>query len=294
MDNNLLHVETDVPLGAVIEYFGLCFDSWIDGNAVVCENERYTFSENGGKLSVEIKFKKSVKLSCDGAISAAQKLMSLGAQVDAEGAWCKVPAVKEALCSTAKKTKQAPNMDLPIHSYCRLTLSDLNQIHDLLSVQKTPADRIRYDDGPRSIFPYLDLFAGDYGSMRHRSGNEIHMNWIGNQTPGRHKIDAPIPSGTDLLKSKTKNTSNDTNGDSKPLGPYRKSDTNRWRIAYMLGGIPDADKPRVFDWVTNCFHDIDYFHDTRGGIALPDVFEIEFSTGKLTATHDFVFQLERS
>lgn len=72
---------------------------------------------------------------------------------------------------------------------------------------------------------------------------------------------------------------------------YRGLDESRWRISKLLGAVPQQHKARVFSWAAEAINSVDEFHNARGGVPLPEIFECRYDHARLVADRELRFEL---
>lgn len=299
MKFNRIVVTTTLPLGAVIEFAALCIAGWISTPKIVGSVLAYEFALTNHQIVLTFTThpKADGEAIAEELLSLLLGLFSLGAAVEAEGDVFDQNQLNKAIAWANSIRFSAHSLDEPIHRFFRITLMDLEFVFRYLADRTTPISNYWNDQVYASNFPYLDVYAGDNGSIRHKSGAEISIEWTGNKFVRSHKLVVPRASDAIVSRYRCEISGKKFKDKKIPLetssGPYRKSFQNQMRAARMLGQVPPEHQQRVFAWFSSVFNDVDYFHDTRGGIPLPNIFEIEFDGCKMTATHDFDFKLYR-
>lgn len=295
---NSLLIETELDVRIITEFIALCVDGWVEGGKIRGNLLSYSIEESGDLCNLSLTATLEAHLIDDAAVELLNLtlgLHSLGAKIKIEdNRFLNIEKLREALAWMARNSQEKPKPDHVIHAQSHLTLEDLLQINCYLSEQTKPIAELERDADFNRAFPLVDLYNGSYGNIRHRSGHEIFMNWIENKVPGRHRLDAPNP-GAEAYKQfdcqLTGKTYRRPKATIKESGPYRKSVQNRRKLAYMLGGVPDEHKARVYAWVVDVLNTVYYYHDTKGSEPLPELFSIDFADCRMTATHDVAFRL---
>lgn len=291
--------------GSATEFLALCVDGWVSGKFIIGSYMQYELDESGGNCKVSIA-SECTKIDSDEALLELSNLClglsCLTVQMRTEGMIFEheqlVKVLKWIRCrppfSLDPDQSLSSQLCLPLASH--LTLRDLGEIYHYLDLlAQAPIADIERDENFNRVFPCVDIYNGCYGNIRHRSGHEIFVRWIDNRMIGRHKIDAAILCSELLREYECERDGKifrRARSSAPKPGPYRKSQRNRGRLAYMLGSVPESHKSRVYAWVVDVFNAVDYYHDTRGGVEIPERFSIEFGQFKMTATHDLVFNLE--
>ena len=220
----------------------------MSGKFIIGNHMQYELDESGGNCKVSIA-SDCVKIDSDEALleltNLCLGLSCLSVQMRTEGMIFEheqlVKVLKWIRCrppfSLDYDQSLSSQLYLPYESH--LTLRDLGEIYQYLDLlARTPIADIERDENFNRVFPCVDIYNGCYGNIRHRSVHEIFVRWIDNRTIGRHKIDAAKLS-SELLREYECERDGKTfrrarSSASKP-GPYRKSQRNRGRLAYMLG-----------------------------------------------------------
>lgn len=294
-----LLIETELDIRIITEFIALCVDGWVEAGEIRGDVLNYRLEESGNLYNLLLQAEVGSKFEDDAAQELSNLIMglhSLGASIRWEGdLFERHEDLREAQVWMARNSQDKPKLEHPIHAQSHLTLGDLSKINQYLIEQTEPITELERNADFRSTFPLVDLYNGSYGNIRHSSGHEINIKWINNRIAGSHKVDAPNP-GAEAYKhfncQRTGETYRRPKAAVNETGPYRKSAQNRRKLAYMLGSVPEGHKARVFAWVQDVLNSVDYYHETRGSIPLPELFSIDFAGCKMTATHDLVFRLE--
>ncbi|MBX9666509.1 MAG: hypothetical protein K2X93_02775 [Candidatus Obscuribacterales bacterium] len=295
---NRLLIDSKFSAGTVIEYAALCLSGWVYENKIESDLLCCELELRDGKLIFTLSPPARVhaKFEREEAICLMLGMLNIGAIVEVDGEWRKNRSVKHAMQWAAERQWTVQDANTAIHPYSHLKLSDLQIIHDCLIDKKISVSKMNSDFEMSRIFPFVDCYGGSYGPLRHRSGNEIQVKLVDNEFPLGHKLSAPVPCEgvyEGWLYAEAGKPSPRRRFDPKNPGPYRDSLTNQWKVAHMLGSVPEEHKSKVYSWVTDCFNALAKYHDTRGGVPIPEVFEIEFDGYRMTATQKFVFRLEK-
>ncbi|QQR57800.1 MAG: hypothetical protein IPG59_22985 [Candidatus Melainabacteria bacterium] len=170
--------------------------------------------------------------------------------------------------------------DNPIDERGNLTPIDLGEIWQSLAHATQPIDALLCDEAFVALFPFADLVAGTYESLRHKSGCVIDIETRKDGTLLSHRIDAPNPVST---KAPSNCGIFKTDG-------YLGTDESRWHISKMLGAVPSKHKSKVFAWAHDAINLVDEFHNTHGGVQLPEIFECHYDDVHLTCDRDLRFE----
>lgn len=163
-----------------------------------------------------------------------------------------------------------------------LKVSDLDEIWLMLTSRNQPVEKLLGDSEFTAIFPHAELIAGEYESLRHKSGCAVYIETRNNGMITAHHLDAPIPGVKAIVEKHNC-------GVCKEDG-YLGSDENRWSISKLLGSVPDAEKAKVFAWAADAIFAVEEFHNTRGGVPLPEQFEYKGDGFYLIADKDLRFE----
>jgi len=172
-----------------------------------------------------------------------------------------------------------PEQD-PAIPQTNLTPVDLLDIWQALAQQTKPIQTLLKEPDFESLFPYADLLAGTYESLRHKSGCVIKIETRKDGIITSHSIDAPSP----VLEVKKQSQSIYV-----PDG-YLGTNESRWRISKILGSAPAKYKAQVFAWAADAIHMVEEFHNTHGGVSLPENFEFRYDNVHLTFDRDLRFE----
>lgn len=292
-----LTVTTSLPVEAILEFAALCVGGWVSARKIKGEFVDYELAVNNNTIVMTCKKNSEAKRS--NLIEELRLLLlglfSIGAEVEGQGSLFIKEPLSNVILWARSKEFTTPSLDAQIHPLFRITLADLLCAYKYLGDRTIGISQHWNDPIYESAFPFMDVYAGDKGYIRHKSGAEILIGWIGNEFVGTHKFNVPHASEEVLKMYDCQSSGKKFEKKKTPVatktGPYRKSHAARVKAARILGEVPQQDQKRVFDWFADVFNSVDYFHDTRGGIVLPPIFEIEFNDCKLTATHDFEFEL---
>ncbi|OPZ90293.1 MAG: hypothetical protein BWY75_00797 [bacterium ADurb.Bin425] len=300
--NNLLQINQNCPAPLAVELAALCVEGWVAGNKVRGEFFNYEMAP-GKEQCLVITERPQVKqgeAAFGELCSVIIGFFAQGIEVRPSGAIFQDLSIENLLNWLSAETPRKLNPDLavPYHKDSHLSLGDLIEINHWLSQKEQSIADLERMPQFTATFPLVDIYAGDYSNLRHRSGHEIFMVWQDNKFAEQHKIDAPTPADELQRKyacfraGKVYRQKAGVNLDR--LGPYRKSSENRQKYAYLLGGLPESEKRRIFRWLADTANDIDYYHDSRGGQVIPEIFEIAFEDKVLTANRDLILRLRKA
>ncbi|MBX9938613.1 MAG: hypothetical protein K2Y32_05140 [Candidatus Obscuribacterales bacterium] len=163
-----------------------------------------------------------------------------------------------------------------------LVLDDLEEIWAALAVTKQPVNKLMQDSEFQALFPYAELVAGTYEELRHNSGCTISLVTRRDGTIISHRLDAPICAPDTMSAIKSCGVF-DAEG-------YLGSDASRWRISKLLGAVPQSHKSRVFAWAADAIYTVNEYHNTKGGISLPEIFEYNCDGVHLQADRELRFE----
>lgn len=168
-----------------------------------------------------------------------------------------------------------------LHQECHLTLNDLGEIADWVARLQKDESETTADPSFPSVFPF-----NNQDTLRHKSGNEIQLYRDQNRYIETHRVDAPNPADelySAWLASK------------KLKPPTRRGDPSlrwkRWRLANLLGGIPENRKREVFNWVSDIMWQVEEFHSTHGRSPISKPLEYYFDDCVIFANDQLEFEL---
>lgn len=292
----------ETPLGAIIEFVALAARGSVVKTKVSAASASYVFEKNQQNDGFVVTVKNSKQHSAEEfraeLVHVLCALKLLGAREFESIGFSKGVHLDEVLARLDEQNVLPLVGEETIEARTNLTLNDLDTIWQALAVSVLPVGTMMCDTEFTSAFPYADLMAGTYVSLRHASGCEISLETRRDDTITAHRIDAPSPVtglvarlidvGTSSLSCNGK-PNNKASGIFDPDG-YRGTDESRWRVSKMLGSVPLQHKPEVFAWAANVINSIDEFHSTRGGVALPKSFECRYGDMRLVADHNLKFE----
>ncbi|MBN8658828.1 MAG: hypothetical protein J0M35_00580 [Candidatus Obscuribacter phosphatis] len=298
--NNLLQINQNCPAPLAVELAALCVSGSVAGNKVRGEFFNYEMAPGKDQCLVitERPQLKQGEAAFGELCSVIIGFFAQGMEVRPSGAIFQDHSIETLLNWLSTETPRKLDLAVPYHKDSHLSLGDLIEINHWLSQKEQAIADLERMPQFTATFPFVDIYAGDYSNLRHRSGHEIFMVWQDNKFAEQHKIDAPAPA--DELQRKYACFQAGKVYRHKPglrldrLGPYRKSRENRQKYAYLLGGLPESEKRRIFRWLADTANDIDYYHDSRGGQVIPEIFEIAFEDKVLTATRDLILRLRKA
>lgn len=239
-----------LSLGTVIELVGLATGGKVLDRKVSSIAASYTFDQNHGR-NVQVKNTRER--------SAAEFK-------------CEVESVQRVLRMQSKAIEECTN----------LAFEDLEQIWLALAGTKLPVKKLMQDSAFHAIFPYAELVDGTYEELRHKSGCAILLVTRQDGILISHRIDAPV-SGREKVSDEHSYGVYDPNG-------YLGSDTSRWHISKLLGAVPEQHKSKVFAWAAEAIFTVKEYHNTRGGIRLPERFVYHCEGVHLEADRELRFE----
>ncbi len=295
----------EIQLGATIEFVALATKGTVVKNKVVSPAATYLVEENPSERAFTLMVKNSKQRSTEEfnaeVIHVFCALRLMGAKTILESGFGKSKNFPptEILTWLRAPSTAALSHELPIDERTNLTVNDLVDIWRLLVQTEQPVEVLLNNTEFIEIFPYADLVAGEYEKLRHKSGCEVSLQTRKNGTISEHRIDAPNPvsnlvtrlresSGQSLVSATLEKKPSIFHKDG-----YWGGDESRWRISKMLGAVPPQHKSAVFAWAADAINKMDEFHNTRGGVQLPTIFECRFDDVHLTADRDLKFEFNQ-
>lgn len=219
-------------------------------------------------------------------VRAALGMHRLGAHSRAEGQLSQAFPDQKFLDKACPEDRRISSLDQEINAHSHLTLADLQEIHDLLIDQPGEVSDLFRDEKFLRVFPSIDYYQGMYGFPRHRSGNQIFIDWVDQKYVVSHGIDAPNPSDP-LYEAFLKERGVESDEDDG----FARYQWKRWKLAQTLGQVPDQFKSKVFDWVSQVTFDVEEFHSTRGGFPIPEKFEYFYCDSVIFADRELNFEI---
>lgn len=290
----------EAPFGAIIEFVALALHGWVIKTKVTAQYATYFFEESprGHEFTVTVRKLRygNAEVFKTEVVSVLCALHFLGANsLEASGFSKNHPLVD---VSTWLITQRIASLsgDGPIDERTNLKLSDLQDIWQSLAFSAQPIRLLDRDTEFTTLFPYANIIAGFYESLRHRSGCEIPLGTRKDGTITEHRVDAPDP-GRDLFRRWKQTPDSSPTLVNNRIGiylpdSYRGLDESRWRVSKMLGAAPPQHKSRVFAWADNAIFTVDEYHNTRGGVPIPLIFECRYDDMYLTADRELRFKVE--
>lgn len=254
MSKSTLTFGKSIKLGTIIEWVGLMTSGSVRGHKVSSIAATYTF-DAGSVGRCEVKNTKSRPVE---EFKSEFEAVSLSLQM--------LEQATDGACFD-KRTN--------------LTFADLDEIWHALS-RKQPIKELLEDANFIAIFPHAEFIAGEYESLRHKSGCAVFIETRNAGVIAAHHIDAPVP-GAKVITEKH------NCGVCKEDG-YLGSDEIRWSISKLLGSVPVAQKGKVFAWASEAIYTVEEFHNTRGAVPVPEVFEYKGDGVHLVANRDLRFE----
>ncbi len=255
MSKSALTFSQSIQLGAAIEWVGLVTSGSVRGYKVSSIAATYLFS-TGSEHACQVK---NTKHRSVGEFKAEFETVGLALQ--------QLEPVGDSVCFDERTN---------------LTVRDLYEIWQALS-GKQPIEELLKDTSFTAIFPHAELIAGEYESLRHKSGCIVNIETRRDGVITAHHIDAPIPNGQAKVETHNCGVCNHDG--------YLGTDENRWRISKLLGAVPDAQKSKVFAWAADAIFTVEEYHNTRGGVPLPELFEYKGDGLHLVADKDLRFEI---
>lgn len=244
------------PLPTTLEIVALATNGWVTGSKVASIAASYYFEKLPETNEVNITIKNSRQSSTSEFNDEVSK-------------------ISKVLDSFADKQDCQPFLN-----DSNLTFNDLQEIWQALVQSDQTIQSLLQNSDFNNLFPYADLVSGSYESLRHKSGCEIKLETRKNNSIISHQIDAPNPVAKEIKQNQS--IFNDDG--------YLGLDQSRWRISKMLGATPTAYKTQVFSWAADAIHTVEEFHNTHGGVALPEVFKFKYDNILLTFDRDLKFE----
>ncbi|MCW5824696.1 MAG: hypothetical protein KIT34_18000 [Cyanobacteria bacterium TGS_CYA1] len=204
-------------------------------------------------------------------------LCVIGAEVQVEGMWRGRFPDQEFL---QKHKNHSLDFDVP------LALEDLPEIRQWLWGQTRSIEELLQDPAFRLVFPSVQSRFGEYGFMRHRSGTEIRATWNDRIYLAGHGFEAAYPL-QEMFEAWIKLKKIDY----EPDDGFERYRANKWKLARLLGRVPQEHKQKVYEWVNDTQFSIEEFHDSHGRTYTPETFECYFANSVITADRNYNFDL---
>ncbi len=272
---------TEIAKPTIIEFAALCIEGRVHDTFIEGHNKSYDLDVHGNRFSFR---PKAFEISKEDELIDMQRLMlglsRLNASVEVEGTWSRkfpTPKVLDDIPSDARITDPIQT----IHSQSHLKLGDLQEINYWISKLQHDENSTSRDAAFPIAFPCFSM-----DSLRHRSGHEVHLYRDQNRQVESHRIDAPNPADEfyeawmESLKQKPPN--------SRANSSLR---WKRWRLANLLGGIPEKWKPGVFNWVADTAWRLEEYHSTHGREPIAQNMEYYFDDYVIFANEQMEFDL---
>lgn len=298
-----LKFHTATKLGTLVEFVALAVRGTITSTKISALCATYILEENQEKGTIEITIQNSKQRSA--AEFGREMLQALCAismtgcsELEIFGFNKNVPVLEFYEWYQSRGVACLSNSE-PIDARANLTLDDLENIFAALSPSNQSIESLLNMPHFATIFPYANFIAGDCESLRHASGCEVLITTRKDGVVTAHRIDAPEPV-SNIMNSWQHTSSTTAPVASLPtassnifdVAGYRGCDESRWRISKMLGAVPSDHKERVFSWAADAIYSVDDFHNTHGGVNLPESFRYHIGDVHITADRDLKFQME--
>ncbi|QQR57843.1 MAG: hypothetical protein IPG59_23200 [Candidatus Melainabacteria bacterium] len=273
----------------LIELIGWCLDGSISESEIKTRKRTYFYDLTDEGVTVKIKddepdIEDDVDLLF--LVKAFLGLNLIGADVRVDGLWRGRFPDGEFLQKNLKPDMLIKDLDQSLVYDVFLSLNNLLEVRQILTIQSKPITDLLKDKAFCSAFPSVQSKWGDYGFMRHRSGTEIKTTWNDKVYIKSHGYEAPCPV-EELLEAWIKLKKIDVDVD-PGFQSYR---VNKWKLAKMLGRVPQEHKQKVYEWVNDTQFAIEEFHDSHGRTYTPETFECYFGNSVITADRNYVFEL---
>lgn len=284
-------IESNVAPGTLMEFIALCSGARVFSEELMGTRARkYEFARLAvNKVSISPKEDERDLKSDEDLLEPVKMMlgaMLLGAEVQVQGSWrhrFPHPTFFQKNLSTAD---MITDVSRSVHDLIDLSLSDLDEIHRLLTGQTKTVYELLDDSEFRAACPSIDSRYGMYGGIRHRSGVEVKIDWTKDWQIKYHVIEAPSPCEHILEKwiasSGMKIDLDDGFGNAR---------VKLWKLAKMLGRVPQKHKQRVYEWVNGITFDIEEYHSTRGGHPVPESSDCEFESGIISVNRNLDFEM---
>lgn len=290
-----LIIRTDLDVSTLVEYAAWCMNGNVTGTVIGGERG-YSFTTGGAGEVIVTLTENSEPIITDKDLEQLVRLRLglhlIGIPATVEGKWhSKFPA-QEALDKYCTPSEQKTAQDVRLQADSFLTLNDLREIHATLTGEKREVSDLISDENFLRVFPSVDKYMGLYGSFRHKSGNQVSIEWEDNaRIGGAHKIDAPNPT-YEVYKAWKNNFAqqSSTRGEDRDDGMQRYR-WDKWNLAKLLGTVPEKYRVEVFQYVSVCKFDVEEFHSTRGGYQIPENFELFFGDSVIFASRNLDWQI---
>lgn len=282
--NVWLRAATTFDYPIVLEYTGLCIEGRVHLDAIAGRNHFYDLKNQSGDEILFYTRAADSKVFQDIDLREMQCTMigltQLNATVKAEGKWVYDTPGARFLSSISGDAKLS-NLSQPVHNQTYLTLGDLSEISHWMTLLKNAESSTSSDPSFVALFP-----SSFRDCLRHRSGHEVLLHRDGNETIQSHRIDAPNPADelySSWIASVKRNPPR--------AGINAASRWKRWQLAYMLGGITEARKPEVFNWVSDTMWKLEEYESTHGRQPISQPLEYYFDDCVIFANDKLEFEL---
>ncbi len=298
---NKLIIHSTLTSQAIIEFAALCVSGWVTSNKIESAGFAYLIDTADGShhITPNKTSKKSHADLTDELLLLLLCFSLLDSKIDCLGDWSCQKQIEHAInwIKTGESACKPLSINDQIHQFSNLTLIDLTEVHDLFENKECSIKTTMCSTKFPELFPFSNVYDATHASLRHVSGNECYITFEDEDSPIKHKFDAPCPADFIFNEWRSafegKKAPRFQKKTSKPKSYYRSSN-DRWKIAKMIGEIPTEHKKRVFSWVNETIRTVDSYHDSRGSDGpLPEKFEITFGEQKLIATQELVFSFAK-
>ncbi len=282
--NVWLRAVTTFDFPIVLEYAGLCIEGRVHLEAIAGRNRFYEMQSQSGDEIFFCTAATDSKVFQDIDRREMQCTMiglaRLNATLNADSMWIH-DAPGPRFLSSISDDQRFNDLSQPIHNQSHLTLADLGEVSQWIK-------RLKNDESSTSSDPtFAALFPSSFRDcLRHRSGHEVLIYRDDTGAIASHRIDAPNPAG-ELYASWPASVKRHP----PRSGINTSSREKRWRLAYTLGGIPEARKPEVFNWVSDTMWKLEEYESTHGRQPIGQPLEYYFDDFVIFANHQLEFEL---
>lgn len=279
-----LRTAASIAYPLVLEYAALCVEGRVHLDSIEGRNRFYEIQNHSADellfLTADSKTFQDIDLKEMQCTMLG--LARLPAPVKADAKWIYNAPGPTFLSSISDDARFSDNSQ-PIHHQSYLTLADLEEVSCWMTRLMNDESSTSSDSSFGALFP-----SSFRDCLRHRSGHEVLLYRNSNGDIVSHRIDAPNPAD-DLYTSWLASVKRD------PLraGINASSRWKRWRLAHMLGSIPEARKPEVFNWVSEVMWKLEDYESTYGRQPINQPLEYYFDDSVIYANEKMEFELIR-
>ena len=292
-----LIARTSLDLPTLTEYAAWCMDCRVRATGVGCGQRGYSFTSGGAGEIIVTLTETSEPITKESDLEQLVRLRLglhlIGVPATVEGAWQSRFPSQESLDRYCPASEQKNDPSEQLHAHSFLTLNDLGEINATLTGETRAVNALMSDKKFLSVFPSLDKYMGLYGSFRHKSGNQVSVDWEDNSQIGAtHKVDAPNPTYEiyRAWKNNFEKGPKSTHGEDRDEGMQRHR-WDKWNLAKLLGTVPVKHQVDVFQYVSVCKFDVEEFHSTHGYYQIPENFELFFGNSVIFASRNLDWQI---